>query len=199
MDRSEKSGPDLPLDGVAHLEERQGRRDEREQESPQEPEHRVPAAGRDQARRHDQPGERAQEADQAEAEVVRQPERGDKVPEAVACPGVEAAGPEPADEPEGDAHRPEEMPEAASPRAGREDLDEGQHGHDRQDHPPALGDASSRVDQLGRLGIRAGQPQGSSESMVPRTSPPTLAALRTPIRPSRSRPVRATRADDSRK
>ena len=40
---------------------------------------------------------------------------------------------------------------------------------------------------------------GTSDSQIPAAKPPTRAALRTPTKPSRSRPDRATRAADSRK
>ena len=52
----------------------------------------------------------------------------------------------------------QEMAQSASPSAGRNDLNERQQRHDRQGELPAPRYMTSRVNEVGRLSVRDGQP-----------------------------------------
>ena len=137
--RRENRAEIRPFDGVAHLEEGQERDDDRQQQGADESQGRNLAARRDQDRRNDQPGERAEEPHESEPEIIREPERGQEIPEAVAKLGVQSPFAESADQPERVAERPEEMSESSAAGAGDQDMAERQHGHEDEDDSPDQG------------------------------------------------------------
>ena len=85
------------------------------------------------------------------------------------------------------------MPQLATRRPGESDVDEHEDGEDVEGDVPAaaiepsasISCADSHIDEISR--------NGKSINQVPMTNPPARAAMRTPMNPSRVRPVRAMR------
>ena len=191
-----KRGP-RPRNGP---EERQERHDHRQEQRPEHAQERRRPVAAIKNRRHDEPGERAQKADQPEAEIIGNAQAGHERPEAVAELGVEPTLPQPPDQPERMAERPEEMPEPAAPGARHGDMQSEITVTTTRPIRQSRATAPCRVDQLGRAGVRTRRARRARATA--RSRPPgrrSRAARRTPTKPSRSRPIRATRADDSRK
>src|SRR5690606_2216127 len=107
----------------------------------------------------------------------RQAQSRQERPEPVAGLDVQAPPPQPADDPEGVAEGPAETARPTAPGAGAGSVQERQDEDDDPGDAPSPGDRPTRVDQLGRRGVRPHELERDERERDPQDDAPDPRGL----------------------